>query len=162
MEIGSMNGMQQGMRMEGMRPPPPKGDPAEHAEEMSAKIMEQQDADGDGLLSTGEFDSDLLAALDEDGDGVLSQTELQTGIQSKMEEGKAAFEAGEMPSDENREFMQQMHSLAGESMLGDSGGSRAKASEAYQLMQDAMFGGNQDSSTFNTDQMLLDQLNLAV
>lgn len=158
MEIGSMGGMQPGMPMDGMRGMRgPKGDPAEHAEKMSARIMEQQDADGDGQLSTGEFDSDLLAALDEDGDGILSQTELQTGLQAKMEEGKAAFEAGGEPSAENREFMQKMHSMAGESR-----GSRAKATQAYGLMQEVMFGGSQDASTYNTDQLLLDSLSLSV
>lgn len=156
MEVGSM----EGMRMQGMRPQGgrrPEGDPAEHAEKLSNRIMEEQDTDGDGLLGAGEFDSDLLAALDEDGDGVLSQEELQSGIQSRMEEGKAAFESGEMPSAENREFMQTMHSLAGD----EPRGSRAMASRAYGMMQESMVGNGQAAS-YNTDQMLLDSLDLAV
>lgn len=158
MEIGSLNGMQSGMDMQRMGRRPPMGDPAEHAEKMSAKIMEEQDSDGDGQLSSSEFDSELLANLDEDGDGILSQAELQTGLQTAMEEGKAAFESGGQPSAENREFMQQMHSMAG----GPPPGNRAKASQAYSMMQEKMSGGFEEASSYNTDQMLLEQLNMAV
>lgn len=162
MEIGSMGGMTQGMSMEGMRPMrPPSGDPAEHAEKMSAKIMEKQDADGDGQLSANEFDSDLLAALDENEDGILSQEELQSGLQSKMEEGKAAFESGGVPSSENRAFMQQMFDLAGPPEGGMN--SQAKATQAYSLMQEAMFGTDtQYGSSYDTNQMALDNLSLVV
>ena len=157
-----MSGMSQGMSMERMRPMrPPSGDPAEDAEKMSAKIMEKQDADGDGQLSTTEFDSDLLSALDENQDGVLSQEELQSGLESKMEEGMAAFESGGIPSSENRAFMQQMFDLAGppEGPMN----SQAKATEAYGMMQEAMFGADtQYGSSYNTDQMVLDNLSLVV
>lgn len=152
MEIGSMGGMQQGMGMRPMRPP--QGDPAEHAEKMSAKIMEQQDADEDGLLSTEELDgSDVLAALDEDGDGFLSQAELQTGLQANMEAAKAAFDAGNMPSDETRTLMEEMRSLAGMEKGGPG-----KAAQAYGQMQEAMLNG----SEYNTDQALLDNLSVVV
>lgn len=156
MEIGSLGGMQQGMGMRPMRPP--HGDPAQHAEKMSAEIMKAQDADEDGLLSSEELDgSDVLAALDEDGDGFLSQMELQTGLQAKMEEGKAAFESGSEPSAENREFMQEMHSLAGHER-----GGLGKAAQAYGLMQEAMTGGDQTASPYNTDQLLLESLSVTV
>ncbi|MGL1861359.1 MAG: hypothetical protein OCC46_02420 [Pseudodesulfovibrio sp.] len=162
MEIGSMGGMQQASQMNGMRRP--HGPPPD-AEELSSKIMEEQDADGDGLLSNGEFDSDLLAALDENQDGTLSQAELQAGLQTKLDEGKAAFDSGEMPSTENMEFMQKMHAMAGDNPQGGNsqGGSRSKASEAYSLMQESMFGASSSSgSSYNTDQLLLDNLNLTV
>lgn len=162
MEINSMSGMSGvqmgGMgSMQGMRRPP--GDPSQHAEKMSARIMEQQDADQDGQLSASELTtesssgSDLIANLDTNGDGIVSQEELQAGLQSNMESAKSSFESGNAPSDEDRAFMQQMHQLA-----GDSPGSRAKATQAYGLMQEAMTSGD----TYNTDQMLLDTLNTAV
>jgi len=158
MEIGSMSGMQQGMPMDGMRRP--KGPPPD-AEKMSASIMEQQDTDGDGLLSDTELgiesDSDLLSSLDEDGDGFLSQTELQSGIQTTIDAMKAGFDSGTMPSTETADLMQQLHSLSGENK-----GNRSKGTQAYELMQQSMFGGSQDASSYNTDQMLLEQLNIAV
>lgn len=163
MEIGSIGGMQQAFQTNAMRPPgnrPPR-DPAEKAEGMSGRIMEQNDADGDGLLSTDElgssFDSDVLAALDTDEDGLLSQEELQSGIQSRLEEGRAAFESGSEPSAENRDFMQQMHSLA-----GDPPPNKAKATKAYGMMQQAMTDGYGESSSSDPDQLLLDSLNVAV
>lgn len=156
MEIGSLSGMQQSSGMRPMRPP--KGDPAEHAEKMAARIMEQQDTNDDGLLNTDELDgdSDLIAKLDQDGDGILSQTELQTGLQTAMEEGKAAFDSGGMPSEENRELMEKMRSMAGPPPEG----MRPKATQAYGLMQEAMFG--EGSNSYNTDQLLLESLNVTV
>lgn len=163
MEINSMSGMSGSMMggmggMQGMRRPP-QGDPSEHAEKMSARIMEQQDADEDGLLSADELStssssgSDLIAKLDENGDGVLSQEELQSGIQSNMESAKSQFESGNAPSEEDRAFMQQMRDLA-----GPPPGAQQKASQAYGLMQEAMVG----STNYSTDQTLLDSLSVTV
>lgn len=153
MEISSMSGMQPGMSMGSMRPPPPGGDPAERAEEMTSKIMENQDSDGDGLLSSSEFDSELLAKIDEDGDGNLSQAELQAGIQSAMEEGKAAFESGSAPSEDNRAFMQQMHELSG---IEPPPPPKEMAANAYAASAASA------ASSYNTDQLLLESLDVAV
>lgn len=157
MEISSMGSMQQGMSMDGRRRPP--GDPAEDVEKMSNEVMEQQDADEDGLLTVEELDgdSDLLAKLDEDGDGVLSQTELQTGLHNSMESAKAAIESGNAPSDEDRELMQQMHALVGDSMEPPD-----KAAQAYTMTQDSTTDSSMEVSSYNTDQMLIDSLSLTV
>lgn len=162
MEIGSIGGMPQGMAMNGMRPQgPPPGDPDERASELSSKIMENADSDGDGLLSTEElgssFSSDMLDALDTDGDGLLSEEELSDGISSKMQEGRDAFMSGSKPSDENKGFMETVHSLAGEEMPPPPP-NRAQAAQAYSMMQEAMFAG----TASNTDQLLLDSLDTAV
>lgn len=162
MEIGSLGGMHQSMgAMRSQRPL--HGDPAERADAVSAAIMEQQDSDADGLLTKTELGdaSDLIAQLDGDGDGVLSQAELQTGLQTAMEEGKAALQSGNLPSAETRELMQTMQSLSG--MKGPShGGNKAMASQAYGMMQEALFGGSQETASFNPDQLLLENLNMTV
>lgn len=157
MEISSLGGMQQGM---GMRPMgPPQGDPAEFAENMSAEIMAKQDGDEDGLLSVDELggDSDLLAQLDEDGDGSLTQSEFQSGLQSLMEEGAAAFESGSTPSQENRDLMQKLHSLAGQD--GPPPPPSNQVSQAYSQMQDSMFS---DTQTYSSAQTLIGGLNQTV
>ena len=162
MEIGSTSGMQQGLRMEGMRPPPPPENSAEHAEEMSTKFIDELDTNGDGVLSAEELalDSDEFADIDGDGDGLVSQEELKAAMQAQMEEMKAQFEAdgaNGMTPPEASGLMQKMHDMAGENTE-----TRAKASQAYELMQESMFGGSRDASSYNVDQMLLEQLNIAV
>ncbi len=161
MDIGSMGRMQPGFQMGGMGGMrPPQGDPAKHAEEMSARLLEQQDADGDGLLSTEEFsiDSDKFAKIDEDGDGFLSQAELQVGAEAKMAEMKARFESegmnGMMPP-ADMATMQQMQAMGG------GMGNQAMASEAYGTMQASMFGASQNASAYS-DQLLLEQLSVTV
>lgn len=160
MEIGSISGMQQSMAMGQMRPPPP-GDSTEESGKMSSLIMEQQDADSDGLLSADELgssiDSEVIDELDTNGDGFVSQEELQAGLKSNMDTMKASFESGSMPTEEAHAFMEQMHSLA-----GDNPGTRNKATEAYGLMQNALFGGSQEASSYNTDQLLLENLSMTV
>lgn len=155
MEIGSMGAMQSGMGMRPMRPP--QGDPQQHAEEMSAKLIEKQDADGDGLLSADEFsiDSEKFANLDEDGDGLLNQSELTTGAQAKMQEMKARMEAGGFSS-EDMEMMQQMR------RNGGPRGSSAQASHAYSSMQELTANSSQYGASYSTDQILLDSLSLSV
>ena len=163
MEIGSMSGMSGsslgGMNgMQGMRRPP-KGNSSEHAAEMSARIMKQQDADEDGSLSANELstssssDSDLIAKLDTNGDGILSQEELLGGIQTNMESMKSQFESGNTPSTENQAFMQQMRDLA-----GPPSGAQQKASQAYGQMQEATVSSN----SYNTDQVLFESLSVTV
>jgi len=162
MEIGSTSGMQQGMRMDGMRPPPPPKDAAKAAEEVSNKFIDELDTDGDGVLSNEELSlaSDEFAEIDTDGDNLVSQEELKTSMQSQMEEMKAKFEAGGtngMTPPEASGLMQLVHEMGSENM-----GSRAKASQAYESMQSNMFSGSQAGASYNTDQMLLEQLNMAV
>jgi len=158
MEIGSIDGMQQGMSMSGLRRPP--GEPSEDAEDMSTKIVDEQDTNEDGLLSAEELgeDSDVIANLDEDGDGLLSQSELQSGLQAKMEEAQSSFESGTQPSAENREFMEQMQSLTGMTT-----GEPAQASQTYAAEQSTTTTSEElDLSSSSYDQLLLDGLNLTI
>lgn len=157
MEIGSTSGMQ-GMamgEMSGMRRPP--APPADHAEKMSASIMEQQDADEDGLLTADEIasgtDSDLIAKLDQDGDGALSQAELQSGLESHMDRMESAFASGESLSEEDRAFMDQIHELA-----GPPPNAQKKAAEAYETIQEATV----NSVNYDSDQVLLESLSATI
>lgn len=159
MEIGSM-GSTSGMDFSAMKPP--KMDSEERAEELASKIAENNDADGDGLLSAEELgddiDSDTLAALDSDEDGLLSQEELKAGIQSKMEEAEAGFATGTAPSASNMAFMESMHSLAGESMPEPG-----KAAQAYASTQETSADATGvDVETYSSEQMTLDTLNALV
>jgi|GEM_PF-3301764 len=156
MEISSTNRMAQGMGMRPMGPPP--GNASDHAEKMSSEIMKAQDADEDGLLSSDELESsDTLDVLDTDGDGFVSQAELEAGIKAKMEEAKSAFDIGQMPTEENRDFMNTMQSLSGMEM-----GGQRKATDVYSMMQENMFGGSQSTTAYNTDQLLLESLSITV
>lgn len=162
MEISSTSGMQQGLRMDGMRPPPPSGDSAEQAEEASSQFIDELDTNGDGVLSLEELslDSDEFADIDEDGDGLVSQEELKSALEAQMEEMKAKFEsegASGMTPPEVSGLMQKMHDMAGENM-----DTRAKASQAYELMQENLSGSSSDTSSYNLDEVLLEQLNIAV
>ena len=176
MEIGSLSAAQSGFRtggMGGMRRP--HGDPEQMAEELSAKIMERKDGDGDGLLSAQEFDidSEKFANLDKNGDNLLSQDELTDGVASKMDEMRSRFQAGDfdgisLPGMEDMgtmaDMMGRMDQEAMQRMRSMSGGSRsqAMASQAYAMMQEAMYGSDAQETSANTDQMLLDALNVAV
>ena len=84
MEISSVSGLQQGLRMNGMRPSPPE-DSAEQAEEASTQFIDELDTNGDGVLSAEELglDDDEFADIDEDGDGLVSQEELKAEIDRK-------------------------------------------------------------------------------
>jgi len=97
MEISSVSGMQMGMSLGGMRPSA-TGDSEDFAEQMSTKFLEDNDADGDGLVSADEFsdDEDLFASIDEDGDGFLSEEELLNDAKAKLAEMQANFETGDM------------------------------------------------------------------
>jgi len=119
MGISSIGGIAQAFPMEGMRPPQgsPPGGPAERAEALASEIA--GGSGGDGLLSAGKLDSDK--------DGLLSPEGLRTGIQSRMEEAQSGFGSGTMPSEDNREFMEQIHALAGEEMVSPPRQSQAKA-----------------------------------
>lgn len=161
MEISSVSGLQQGLRMNGMRPSPPE-DSAEQAEEASTQFIDELDTNGDGVLSAEELglDDDEFADIDEDGDGLVSQEELKAEMQAQMEKMKAQFEsegANGMTPPEASGLMQKVHDMAGESME-----TRAKASQAYESMQESMSGSSQDTSSYNVDQMLLEQLDIAV
>lgn len=65
----------------------PRGGPQD-PEEFASSIMEQDDTDGDGLLSLGEtpLDEDRFNSIDADGDGYLSREELSDDFESHMEE----------------------------------------------------------------------------
>jgi len=71
-----------------MAPPPPPGPPPAQgsAEDMAASILEQDDTDGDGVISVDEAqcDSSVFKEIDTDGDGYLTTEELQTNFE-KME-----------------------------------------------------------------------------
>jgi len=58
------------------------------SDEIAASIVEQDDADGDGLLSLEEtpLDEDRFSTIDADGDGFISAEELSADAQSNMEQ----------------------------------------------------------------------------
>jgi len=97
MDISSVSGMQVGMSLGGMRPSA-TGDSEDFAEAMSTKFLEDNDADGDGLVSADEFseDEDLFDSIDEDGDGFLSEEELLSDAKAKVAEMQANFGTGDM------------------------------------------------------------------
>lgn len=61
---------------------------APSAEDFAASIFEQDDADGDGLLSLGEtpLDEERFNSIDSDGDGYLTVEELSSDAQSHIDE----------------------------------------------------------------------------
>jgi len=93
---GGMQGMaMQGMGgMMGMQGPPPMGPPPS-ASEMAASILEEEDTDGDGVLSATESkaDSDIFTEIDADSDGVLTVDELEAHFEERESE-MAANAAG--------------------------------------------------------------------
>ena len=107
--IGSqLSGMDTSMTMSRMRPQGPPPDPAEFA----AKIMEDQDADGDGALTIQELsgtplgdDEELFAEVDADGDGLLTQSELETHMTERQAEMKSQMEAKGMAPPSSEEDM---------------------------------------------------------
>lgn len=153
MDISTLSSVSQGFGMEGIRAmrghPRPTGDPEADAEKFSTKIMEENDADGDGLLSLEELeiDSEHFAKIDTDGDNLLSKEELQSDMQSKMEEMKAKFEAGEMPP------MGGMQSGAGGSLSMQMQG--AKLYEHIQQFADSEAVASQSQTSY-----LVESLNL--
>ncbi|MDD3312896.1 EF-hand domain-containing protein [Pseudodesulfovibrio sp.] len=97
MEISSVSGLHAGMSLGGMRPSA-AGDSEDFAEKMSATVLEDNDADGDGLVSADEFsgDEDFFTSIDEDGDGFLTEEELLNDAKAKLAEMQANFGTGEM------------------------------------------------------------------
>lgn len=79
MQIQGMGQMMPFFGAGSMKPP--------DAIEMSGKILEEKDSDGDGVLSIGELgiSEDRFSAADTDGDGFLSQDELIADISKMME-----------------------------------------------------------------------------
>ncbi|XPV75598.1 MAG: hypothetical protein ACNI27_13260 [Desulfovibrio sp.] len=161
MQIGSMTGSSsfsatgmQGMQgMRGQRGGPPPGGAEKHAEEVSTNMIDELDTNGDGVLSADELssvESDFFSTTDADGDGLLTQEELQSGVQSQMEDMKSRFEAG-APTTADLELMQEFRSFSNEKPNMQM---RQKAAEAY--------SASSESSSYNADQMLLEQLNVAV
>jgi Ca2+-binding EF-hand superfamily protein len=61
------------------------------ADEVVSSIFEQDDADGDGLLSLEEtpLDEDRFSSIDTDGDGFISSEELSSDMQAHMEQSAA-------------------------------------------------------------------------
>jgi len=64
--------------------------------EMAASIVENDDTDGDGLLSFEEtpLDEDMFNSIDADGDGFISADELSAHMEENMAEGMSMPTAG--------------------------------------------------------------------
>lgn len=76
----------QNNRMRPMGPPPPP--PPMDSAEMASSIMQDEDANEDGVLSIDETElgSDEFNILDTDGDGKVTTDELQAGIKARESE----------------------------------------------------------------------------
>ncbi len=81
-------------QQQSMPAPPPEGaggmDTAQAASDVSSKMIETLDTDGDGSLSSTELEglsSENFSASDTNGDGVISADELSSAIQSEMDSG---------------------------------------------------------------------------
>lgn len=97
MEISSLSGMQVGMSLGSIRRSS-SDDTESFATEMSTKFLQDNDADGDGLVSAAECseDEDFFNSIDEDGDGFLSQDELLNDAKAKLAEMQNSFGTGDM------------------------------------------------------------------
>ncbi len=153
MDIGSISSVSQGFNLEALKEmrgrSRPTGDPEEDAKKFSTEFLEENDADGDGLLSFEEldFDSEQFAKIDTDGDNLLSQSELQSDMQSHMQEMQAQFQAGEKPPTGG------LQSGAGGSLIMQMQGSKL-----YEQIQ--QFADSENMSGENQTSYLLESLNL--
>ena len=68
-------------------------DPEKMKDNMIKRFLQDNDTDGDGMLSTEELSglsSEAFAALDTDGDGSLNTDEIKTAMETAMENMKQA------------------------------------------------------------------------
>jgi len=97
-------------RMAGMPGGPPP-DPAE----MAARIIGDEDTDGDGMISASEsrLDSDLFGKIDTDGNGLLTAEELQADFESRQAEmAQQMLQRGLPPEQEGDNSIQSLiHAL---------------------------------------------------
>lgn len=94
MQQSGQMGMLQASMGAGQAPP----DMEQMDAEMAQGILEEKDADGDGVLSAEELgvSAENLSAVDTDGDGVVSESELTASLKSQREE-MMADNGGQMP-----------------------------------------------------------------
>ena len=84
-------------------------------QEVSGRVIERLDKDGDGLLQVNELDgriSDRLQGADANEDGVLSQDELIQQFEAKMAE-HGGFKVGQRPD------IQHLKSMMGQQFMNE-------------------------------------------
>lgn len=93
-------------------------------QEVSGRMINKLDKDGDGLLQVNELDgraADRLQGADANEDGLLSQEELIQQFESKMAE-HGGFELGDKPDIQRLKSMMGQHFLNGNLSSEESGG----------------------------------------
>lgn len=85
-------------RRERPQGPPPGPPPAASGSEFASMIIEQEDTDGDGMISISEtrVDEERFAEIDADGDGLLSAEELASAFEANPPQGVQQAEQVDM------------------------------------------------------------------
>lgn len=119
-----------------MGPPPPMMD----SSQMASSILENEDADGNGVLSVEETDlaSAEFNTLDTNGDGEVTIDELQAALEARKAEREQEMAANALQSDSENSKGGSLQSLM--QILANTG-----ASAAYGV-QKGLFGASQTSS----------------
>lgn len=119
-------------RIAGMPGGPPP-DPAE----MAARILEEEDTNGDGLISADEarIDSERFGEIDSDGDGLLTAEELQANFESRQAEMARRMLQQGFPSQQDGD--NGLQSLAQALAQNEGAGTYGAQSWLYDMLQSA-------------------------
>jgi len=100
---------------------------------MAQSIVDQDDTDGDGMLSLDEtpLDEDRFNEIDADGDGLITADELSADAQQHMAESGEGMMASPPP-------MGEMGAAGDASSSGSSGSESEEEYDAYDLNEDGM------------------------
>ena len=113
-------------------------------QEVSSRMIEKLDKDGDGLLRVNELEgrvADRLQGADSDEDGLLSQEELIGQIEKKMAEF-GGFELGKRPD------IQRLKSMMGQQLLTGDLSSEENSSDLLSILD------NLDASDEDKDEVI--------
>ncbi len=104
--------------------------------ELAASIIENDDADGDGVLSLDEtpLDEDTFNSIDTDGDGFITAEELSTDMEANMAQGMSAPPPG---------------SNAQASETGSSGAQSEEEYDEYDLNKDGVVSFDELLQAYN-------------
>ncbi|MEF2230740.1 MAG: EF-hand domain-containing protein [Pseudodesulfovibrio sp.] len=158
-----MTEMQASFDSKGMNGEAPPSPPSGGEGQSSSGVTEEQDSSesgesgGDTGQAASASSSDSTDSIDTNGDGVISQEELMAYLQATMGSMVADSATATQSSGASQQFMEQTGATS-----GLSSGSQNRAIDAYDSMQQSMFGESQDASLYTYSQTFQESLSLTV